>query len=252
MSKMKVKVTEICDDHFSIVKTSEGLSKLLETNIDTKLKLNQTYLLLKSTEDKEFITQGNLKPIKVSDMFVKDNKLDKLKDIKKLYEIKKQSKQSKQTNQVRKEGIKSFVNNNIEKNIDSEELEITGKVIYFQEKDGQFGKYRIIEIKDIEDKKITVMVYHKIGELEAGDIIQINKLKYTKRQKENMDSKVIYIQTTFQSKMTKVTLGSEDLFKNISYGDIKMEGKFSGVTGSKIYFSCEKCSSKCLDEEPES
>ena len=248
MSKVRVKVTEICDDHFSIVKTSDGLSKLLETNIDTKMKLNQTYLLLKSTEDKEFIKQGNLQPIKIANMSMKDNKHDKLKDIRKLYEVKKQLNQTKQ---VRKEGIQSFATTNIEKDIDSVELQITGKVIYFQEKEGQFGKYSIIEIKDIEDQKITVMVYHKIGELKVGDIIEITKLKYTKRQKESIDSKVIYIQTTFRSKMVKVTLGSEDLFKNISYGDIKMEGKFSGVTGSKIYFSCEKCSSKCMDEEPE-
>ena len=247
MSKLNVKVIDVCDDRFSIVKTSDGLSKLLETSINTKLKLNQTYLLLKSTEYKDYIKQGNLKPIKIADMSVKDNKRDKLQDMRKLYEVKKQE---KQTNEVGKEGIKSFANNNLKKDIDSVELQVTGKVVRFQEKDGQFGKYSILDVKDIEDKKITVMVYHKIGELEVGDVVQIIKLKYTKRQKDNIDSKVVYVQTTFYSKMVKVTYGLENLFKNISYGDIKMEGKFSGVTGSRIYYSCDKCSSKCMDEEP--
>ena len=47
MNKIKVKVIDILDDKNTIVKKSDGLCKLLETNEESKLKINQTYLFMK-------------------------------------------------------------------------------------------------------------------------------------------------------------------------------------------------------------
>ena len=47
MSKVKVKVIDILDDKYAIVKKSDGICKLLETNEVSNLKINQAYLLKK-------------------------------------------------------------------------------------------------------------------------------------------------------------------------------------------------------------
>ena len=38
---------------------------------------------------------------------------------------------------------------------------------------------------------------------------------------------------------------------NISLGDVTKEAKFTGITDSQIYFSCEHCSTECSVEEPQ-
>ena len=248
MSKIKVKVIDILDDKYAIVKKSNGPCKLFETKEDTKLKINQTYLFLKSTEEKDLILQGNIKTIKVADMCVKDIQKDNKDTIRKLYYSRIIATSSRE---APVDCIQSFVNDNDGQDTNSTDLQISGKVVCVDERDGQYGKYRILGLKDVEGKKILVMVYHKNCDLKMGDVVSINKLKYTNKQKENMDTSEKFVQTTMNTKMIKVKGMAAELFKNIILGDVLKEGKFSGISESKIYFSCENCFSKCSDEEPE-
>ena len=248
MSKIKVKVIDILDDKYAIVKKSDGLCKLLETNEESRLKINQTYLFIKSTEDKDIILQGNIKPIKIADIVITDLKKDNKEIIRKLFNTKRQL--------TSKDGvsgcIKSFANENNNKDINSTDLKITGKLVRVLEKDGQYGKFFILYVKDVENQKIIVMVYYnKNFDFKIEEVVNISKLKYTNKQKENMNTIDKFVQTTFNSKITKVEGMSKELFKNIPLGDITKEAKFSGITQSKIYFSCEYCLSKCSEEEPE-
>ena len=248
MDKIKVKVIDILDDKHSIVKKSDGICKLLETKEELKLKIDQTYLFIKSTENKDVISQGNIKPIKVANIIIKEIKDDNSENIRKLYDTRR-----KQTSieNVPEDCINSFINDNNEKGVNSSELKITGKVIRVSEKNGQFGKFIILTLKDIEDKKIMIMVYNNnIRELKVGEVVNINNLKYTKRQKENMKTNEKFVQTTFNSRVTTVKKVSEELFKNITIGDVMKEAIFAGITQSKIYFSCEHCLTKCSEEEP--
>ena len=246
MNKIKVKVIDILDDKYAIVKKSDGLCKLLEINEDLKLKINQTYLFIKPTEDKDTIVQGNIKAIKVADIVIKDIQKDKKENIKKLYDSKIQLVPSKE---IPVDCIKSFADDNKTKDTNSTELQVIGKVIRVDERNGQFGKYTISALKDIADKKIIIMVYHKKCDFEMGDVVSVSKLKYTNKQKENLDTNEKFVQTTYNTKMTKIQGIAAELFKNISLGDVSKEAKFSGISQSKIYFSCENCSSKCSEEE---
>ena len=248
MSKIKVKVSDILDEKYFIVKKSDGLCKLLETNNNSNLKINKTYLFMKSIEEKDFIMQGSIKAIRVANIVVKDISKDKEEEVRKLYDLKKKP---ISLEEIKPDFINSFTNDNNEQDTNSTELKITGKVVRVDEKRGQYGTYCILTLKDITDQKVLIMVYHTKCDLKIGDVVNISKLKYTKRQKENMKTKEQFVQTTFNTKITKIQKVSEKLFNNISFGDVIKEGKFSGVSGSKIYFSCEHCFSKCTDEEPE-
>ena len=248
MSKVKVKVIDILDDKYAIVKKSDGICKLLETNEDSNLKINQAYLLIKSTEDKDVIIQGNLKPIKIADIVIKDIQKDKKEVIRKLYNSKIELTSSKD---VSIDCIKSFASENNNKDINSTDLKITGKVIRVNEKDGLYGKFYILTVKDIENQKIIIMVYNKKCDVNIGEVVNISKLKYTNRQKENMHKNEIFVQTTYNSEILKVQDMSAKLFENISLGDVTKEAKFAGITQSQIYFSCEHCSTKCSVEEPQ-
>lgn len=115
---------------------------------------------------------------------------------------------------------------------------------------GQYGFFKVMDVKDTKNKALAVYIYHdKLKDVKQGDIVTMTNMKMSKMKRD--DEEFRRVQTTPMTNVTIITDEVQDLFKDVTIGDIRAKGTVVGIVNVRQYDSCRGCHKKVQPIEDE-